>query len=211
MARHADPHSRGIGFRGRVAVPGRAPFRRCPPPRRHELGRSDLDRTRAAEQGRRHRDLGRRGSGSDLALGRAASPVAGAAARAMLAACDPIRSEHGRLCFRSTATAAALAMAVRRAAEDEAAIGNRGFRIPALCADGAPCVLYVLPLIPGPRQWWLCSTARRPNRASSRRSRRAEPCSRLHRRWGLPSPPPRRILRTSSPRPAPAARPTSSG
>ena len=71
---------------------------------------------------------------------------ANAAARAMLAARDPIRSDGGRLFLRSVAAAAALGMAVRQAAQNEAGIGKRGFGIPALRADGSPCVLHVLPL-----------------------------------------------------------------
>jgi DNA-binding CsgD family transcriptional regulator len=37
-------------------------------------------------------------------------------------------------------------MAVRHAADNEAAIGKRGFGIPAQRASGEPCVLHVLPL-----------------------------------------------------------------
>jgi DNA-binding CsgD family transcriptional regulator/PAS domain-containing protein len=71
---------------------------------------------------------------------------ANAAARAMLAARDPIRSEGGRLVLRSVAAASALRMAVRQAAGNEAGIGKRGIGIPARRADGSPCVLHVLPL-----------------------------------------------------------------
>jgi DNA-binding CsgD family transcriptional regulator len=50
------------------------------------------------------------------------------------------------LSVRSLVAAAALGAAVRQAAENEAAIGKRGFGIPAPRADGAPSVLHVLPL-----------------------------------------------------------------
>jgi DNA-binding CsgD family transcriptional regulator/PAS domain-containing protein len=74
---------------------------------------------------------------------------ANVAGRDMLACRDPIRSENGRLAVRSTAAGAALGVAVRRAGENDAAIGRRGFGIPAPRADGAPCVLHVLPLSQG--------------------------------------------------------------
>jgi DNA-binding CsgD family transcriptional regulator/PAS domain-containing protein len=70
---------------------------------------------------------------------------ANAAAQAMLASRDPIRTERGRLALRSSAGAAALGTAVRQAANNEAAIGKRGF-IPAPSANGAPSVLHVRPL-----------------------------------------------------------------
>lgn len=46
----------------------------------------------------------------------------------------------------TTGPAAALPLAVRQAGENEAEIGRRGFGIPLRRADGAPCVLHVLPL-----------------------------------------------------------------
>ena len=70
---------------------------------------------------------------------------ANAAAQAMLASRDPIRTDRGRLALRPSDAAAALGMAVRQAANNEAAIGKRGF-IPALSANGTPCVLHVVPL-----------------------------------------------------------------
>ncbi|HEX5079627.1 MAG TPA: helix-turn-helix transcriptional regulator [Geminicoccaceae bacterium] len=71
---------------------------------------------------------------------------ANAAGQAMLASRDPIRREDGRLTLRATAAATALALAVRQAVENEAAIGQRGIGIPAPRGDGAPCLLHVLPL-----------------------------------------------------------------
>ena len=71
---------------------------------------------------------------------------ANAAAQAMLSAGDPIRSHRGTLVTRSPAAASALGAAVRQAAENEAAIGKRGFGIPAPRSDGAPFLLHVLPL-----------------------------------------------------------------
>jgi DNA-binding CsgD family transcriptional regulator/PAS domain-containing protein len=70
---------------------------------------------------------------------------ANAAAQAMLASRDPIRTERGRLALRPSAESAALGMALRQAANNEAAIGKRGF-IPAPSANGAPRVLHVRPL-----------------------------------------------------------------
>ena len=71
---------------------------------------------------------------------------ANSAGQTMLGAGDPIRSERGRLVAISAPVAAALAAAVRQAGENEADIGRRGFGIPLRRADGAPCVLHVLPL-----------------------------------------------------------------
>jgi DNA-binding CsgD family transcriptional regulator/PAS domain-containing protein len=70
---------------------------------------------------------------------------ANAAAQAMLASGDPIRNERGRLGLRPSAAAAALGIAVRKAANKEAAMGKRSF-IPARSANGVPRVLHVLPL-----------------------------------------------------------------
>ena len=66
--------------------------------------------------------------------------------QALLDSGDLIRSERGRLVATSPTAAAALAPAVRQAGENESEIGRRGFGIPARRADGAPCVLHVLPL-----------------------------------------------------------------
>jgi DNA-binding CsgD family transcriptional regulator/PAS domain-containing protein len=70
---------------------------------------------------------------------------ANAAAAAMISAGASIRSERGALSVRPPAVAAALGAAVRQAAENEAALGRRGFGIPAEYG-GAPRVLHVLPL-----------------------------------------------------------------
>ncbi len=67
---------------------------------------------------------------------------ANAAAQAMLASRDPIRTERGRLALRPSAVAAKLGIAVRQAANNEAS----KHPIPALGANGAPYVLHVLPL-----------------------------------------------------------------
>jgi len=67
---------------------------------------------------------------------------ANAAAQAMLASRDPIRTERGRLALRPAAVAAKLGIAVRQAANNEAS----KHPIPALGANGAPYVLHVLPL-----------------------------------------------------------------
>jgi DNA-binding CsgD family transcriptional regulator/PAS domain-containing protein len=71
---------------------------------------------------------------------------ANAAARKMFVSRGSLRSEGGKLALRSSAAAAALALAVQQAARNEAAIGKRGLGVPATGADGAPSVLHVLPL-----------------------------------------------------------------
>jgi DNA-binding CsgD family transcriptional regulator len=73
---------------------------------------------------------------------------ANAAAEAMLRAGDPIASRRGVLSAPAPIFAA-LAQAVRQAADNEAAIGKRGFGIPTLRASGEPCVLHVLSLTHG--------------------------------------------------------------
>jgi DNA-binding CsgD family transcriptional regulator len=70
---------------------------------------------------------------------------ANAAAEAMFSAGEPIRAERGVLSLRPPAVEAALGAAVRQAAENESAMGRRGFGIPAN-DGGAPHVLHVLPL-----------------------------------------------------------------
>ncbi len=71
---------------------------------------------------------------------------ANSAGQSVLSAGDPIRSERGRLTLTAGPAAAALPLAVRQAAKNESGIGKRGFGIPVRRADGAPCVLHVLPL-----------------------------------------------------------------
>ncbi|WP_209428382.1 helix-turn-helix transcriptional regulator [Pararhodobacter sp. SW119] len=72
--------------------------------------------------------------------------LANSAARTLLASEGAIRSRHGILRISPAEVEAALIVAVRRAAEDEAGAGRRGFGIPASHNGGAPCVLHVLPL-----------------------------------------------------------------
>jgi DNA-binding CsgD family transcriptional regulator len=68
------------------------------------------------------------------------------AAETMLAAGDPILSFHGRLMVRGEIAANALEAAVRLAATDEVALGQRGIGTPARGKDGSPAVLHVMPL-----------------------------------------------------------------
>jgi DNA-binding CsgD family transcriptional regulator len=70
---------------------------------------------------------------------------ANAAADAMLRVGDPVTCRGGMLCAREP-VAAALASAVRLAANDEATLGKRGLGIPVQRNSGEPCVLHVLPL-----------------------------------------------------------------
>ena len=69
-----------------------------------------------------------------------------AAARAMLSAGGSIRSRRGVLSVHPFAIEAALAVAVREAAESEATMGRRGFGIPAAGTGGRDAVIHVLPL-----------------------------------------------------------------
>jgi DNA-binding CsgD family transcriptional regulator/PAS domain-containing protein len=71
---------------------------------------------------------------------------ANAVAEAMLAAGDPLLSESGTLALRSKAADDALQAAVRQAARDEAALGQRGIGIPASQTQGDPRVIHVMPL-----------------------------------------------------------------
>jgi DNA-binding CsgD family transcriptional regulator len=70
---------------------------------------------------------------------------ANAAARTMLTANTPIRSNRGVLGLPSPPAHAALERAVRLAS-DEAALGARGIGIPLRNGEGEPSVLHVLPL-----------------------------------------------------------------
>jgi len=71
------------------------------------------------------------------------------AARSMLAAGSPIRSERGavRTCLPETSTA--LRAAIAKAAGDVAAIGSGGIGVPAPRVDGEPALIHVLPLMRG--------------------------------------------------------------
>jgi DNA-binding CsgD family transcriptional regulator/PAS domain-containing protein len=71
---------------------------------------------------------------------------ANTAARALFMSRGSLHSQGGKLSLRSTAASAALALAVRQAASNEATIGKRGIGVPAIDLDGAPSVLHVLPL-----------------------------------------------------------------
>ncbi|MGD9916108.1 MAG: helix-turn-helix transcriptional regulator [Rhizobiaceae bacterium] len=67
------------------------------------------------------------------------------AAQGMLAGGDLLSAE-GRLGVRGKLAGDALRAAVRLAADNEAAMAQRGIGIPALAEDGSPAVLHVLPL-----------------------------------------------------------------
>ena len=69
-----------------------------------------------------------------------------AAATAMLAAGDPIMVRQGRIAVQSTTTTSTLQSAVKQAAKDEAALGQKGIGIPIPQPGGAPLVIHVLPL-----------------------------------------------------------------
>jgi DNA-binding CsgD family transcriptional regulator/PAS domain-containing protein len=69
-----------------------------------------------------------------------------AAATAMLAAGDPIMVRDGRIAVQSTTTTSTLQSAVKQAAKDEAALGQKGIGIPIPQPGAAPLVIHVLPL-----------------------------------------------------------------
>ena len=70
---------------------------------------------------------------------------ANAAAQQMLARGDPMRAEHGRMRVRPSPIEAALAEAVRLAADEPASLGRRALGLP-LAANGTPSVIHILPL-----------------------------------------------------------------
>ena len=70
---------------------------------------------------------------------------ANAAAQQMLAHGDPVRANRGRVSVRPSPVEAALAAAVRQAADDPASLGRRGLGLP-LPANAAPGMIHVLPL-----------------------------------------------------------------
>jgi len=69
-----------------------------------------------------------------------------AAAQNLLRRGDPVRREGSSLTVRSPAARLALLQAVRQAAVDEAAIGQRGLGVPLRSEAGTPFVLHVLPV-----------------------------------------------------------------
>jgi len=69
-----------------------------------------------------------------------------AAATAMLAAGNPIMVLQGRIAVQSTTTTSTLQSAVKQAAKDEAALGQKGIGIPIPRSSGDPLVIHVLPL-----------------------------------------------------------------
>jgi DNA-binding CsgD family transcriptional regulator len=71
---------------------------------------------------------------------------ANSAARAMLRARDPMRSQQGRLTLAYAEANKALQRAVAIAARREMDLGRRGIGIPMRRADGTPCVAHVMPL-----------------------------------------------------------------
>src|SRR5215813_4308963 len=89
------------------------------------------------------------GTGVVLVDADAAIIHANRAARTMLAAGSPIRSERGALRTDLTETSAALRAAIAKAAGEEAAIGSAGIGVPAPQAEGEPALIHVLPLMRG--------------------------------------------------------------
>lgn len=85
---------------------------------------------------------------------------ANAAAETMLSKGDPLRLEQGVLALPAREAGDALEAAVRQAANDEAALGQKGIGIPVRRADGDPCVIHVLPLEHGEIRRGLAGRAR---------------------------------------------------
>ncbi len=75
---------------------------------------------------------------------------ANAAARAMLAAGDPILSTFDKLTVRNDDAANALRIAIARAANAESEMGASGIGVPVPYADGRPAIAHVLPLATPP-------------------------------------------------------------
>jgi DNA-binding CsgD family transcriptional regulator/PAS domain-containing protein len=71
------------------------------------------------------------------------------AARSMLAAGSPIRSDQGALHACLPEATAALRAVIAKAAGDEAAVGGGGIGIPAPHSNGDPALIHVLPLMSG--------------------------------------------------------------
>jgi DNA-binding CsgD family transcriptional regulator len=71
------------------------------------------------------------------------------AARAMLAAGSPIRSDRGGLRTLLPEATTALQAAIAKSTGNEAAIGGAGIGIPAPQAEGEPALIHVLPLAHG--------------------------------------------------------------
>jgi DNA-binding CsgD family transcriptional regulator len=71
---------------------------------------------------------------------------ANAAARSMLAAREPVRSDRGVLNLSSATSNTALERSISQALNDESAMGARGIAIPVRPTAGAPCLVHVLPL-----------------------------------------------------------------
>ncbi len=89
------------------------------------------------------------GVGVVLVDAKAAIIHANLAARLMLTAGSPIRSDRGELRTCVPETSAALRAAIAKAAGSEAAIGAAGIGIPAPQTSGDPAFIHVLPLMTG--------------------------------------------------------------
>jgi DNA-binding CsgD family transcriptional regulator len=110
---------------------------------------SDVLDMRAVEIGTFEASLDLIAIGILLVDGNATIIHANGAARAMLSAGSPIRSEHGQLRTYRSETFSALMVAIAKAIGDEAAIGGAGIGVPAPQANGEPALIHVLPLTRG--------------------------------------------------------------
>lgn len=77
----------------------------------------------------------------DLGLVHANDP-----AHRLLAACDPVSLQNGKLHLALRASQSALEAAVAQAARNETELGSRSTAIPARRSDGEPMVVHILPL-----------------------------------------------------------------
>jgi PAS domain-containing protein len=116
---------------------------------RRAIAISDVLDMRAVEIDTFEASLDLIGTGILLVDGNATIIHANKAARAMLSAGSPIRSERGQLRTHWPETSSALMAAITKADGDEAAIGSAGMGVPALRADGEPALIHVLPLMRG--------------------------------------------------------------
>jgi DNA-binding CsgD family transcriptional regulator/PAS domain-containing protein len=82
-----------------------------------------------------------------------------AAAAAMLAAGDPIMVRQGRIAVQSTVTTGRMQSAVKQAANNKVALGQKGIGIPIYRPGSAPLVIHVLPLGPSHMRFGLSQKA----------------------------------------------------
>jgi DNA-binding CsgD family transcriptional regulator len=135
--------------KGEIAEHDVAIMRLLSPHIRRAVAISDVIDMQAMAVGTFEASLDLIANGVALVDARAAVIHANRAARAMLAAGSPIRSDRGELRTLLPEATAALQAAIAKSTGDEAAMGGAGIGIPAPRAEGERALIYVLPLIHG--------------------------------------------------------------